>query len=151
MNALSGGVHTAANAHDSKQRGAVWLWLLVVVQLAIPASYYLRGERDDERFAWRMFSAVRVQKCRVRAFAIPTEGKKQRLDLEALLHSAWVRSLERGRARVIERFLSEQCARTLAERAELVRSCEDASRESTTEQRFSRDCRSGKLTREAVR
>src|SRR5689334_3405160 len=39
-----------------------WLWLLVAVQVAIPASYYLvREDADDERFAWRMFSAVRLK------------------------------------------------------------------------------------------
>ncbi len=151
MNASGGGVHTAEHAETNKQRRASWLWLLVFVQVAIPASYYLRGDRDDERFAWRMFSAVRVQSCRVRAWAFDGAGEKTRIDLEASLHSAWVRSLERGRSRVITHFLAQQCARERLTYAELVRSCKDAAQRDAGETRYALDCRNGKLVREPVR
>ncbi len=151
MNAPGGGVHTAEIAHRSsqpRQRGARWLWLLVLAQLAIPAAYYLGGERDDERFAWRMFSAVRVQRCSVLAFAVATSGEKTPVNLDAALHSAWIRALERGRERVIERFLGQHCARSRGTRVDLLRSCKDAARRATGRERFSIDCPSGKLSRE---
>ena len=37
-------------------------WLLA--QLAIPSSWYLRDADDDERFAWRMYSARILVRCR---------------------------------------------------------------------------------------
>ncbi len=86
-----------------------WLWLLVAVQVAIPASYYLRDTNlDDERFAWRMFSGVRLKRCTAvvreqhgdKAVAVPLQGT---------LHSSWIHALERGRKRVIERFLNARC------------------------------------------
>lgn len=150
MNASGGGVHTAENADSDSQRRAPWLWLLVALQLAIPASYYLRAAPDDERFAWRMFSAVRVKSCGVRAFAIDRAGERSRIDLDASLHSAWVRSLERGRERVIGRLLSQRCVADQAARTELLRSCEDAAQRAAGGERFSLDCATGKLAREPM-
>ena len=40
-----------------------WIALFLVVQMAVPASYYLRKDRHDERFSWRMFSTMRMAKC----------------------------------------------------------------------------------------
>lgn len=103
------------------------LWLLVAVQVAIPASYYLRDERDDERFAWRMFSAVRLRRCEVSAYDVHVEPRqsapsRSRLDVPHLLHASWIRSLERGRPSVIDRFLATRCAAG-ADEGQLERRC----------------------------
>jgi hypothetical protein len=84
------------------------MWALVVVQLLVPLSYYagLR-EPDDERFAWRMFSAVRLRRCSarlVREGQRPAETKPI-----AHLHSSWRAAIERGRTRVIARYLRQFC------------------------------------------
>jgi hypothetical protein len=78
---------------------------LVVLLLAGPLSYYA-GLRppDDERFAWRMFSAVRVRECRV----FVHQGRGARLVHG--LHGSWVHAMERGRKAVISRYLATQCA-----------------------------------------
>lgn len=45
-------------------RGQRWIAIgaavFVLVQLAIPLRYYLNAPTPDERFAWRMFSSVRM-------------------------------------------------------------------------------------------
>jgi hypothetical protein len=89
---------------------SLWLWLLVAVQVAIPLSYYLvREDRDDERFAWRMFSAVRMTRCEVAGFDQRDASTRTPVALPEQLHSSWIRSLERGRRRVIELFLASRC------------------------------------------
>lgn len=150
MSAAGGVVHTAETPHkrDTQPR-AKWLWLLVALQIAIPAAYYVRGDRDDERFAWRMFSAVRVQRCRVRAFE-SLGAEQRRIDLDSALHSGWVRALERGRERVIERLLRTRCRQRSVTSSELRRDCEDAADRELGVERFAFDCQSAKLTREPV-
>jgi hypothetical protein len=79
----------------------------IVLQLAIPLRYYV-GHRDprDERFAWRMFSPMRMAQCK------PTF----KLDGTAInpyteFHEAWNELAERGRFTVIEAMGAELCKR----------------------------------------
>ncbi len=126
---------------------APWLWLLVALQIAIPASYYLGQRRDDERFAWRMFSAVRVQKCRVGAFEKQRGDSSDRpIELRAVLHSAWIHGLERGRTRVIERFLATRCHNPEISEVELLRRCADAARSDHGTERFHMRCAGRELS-----
>lgn len=111
-----------------RARPALWLWLLVLVQVAIPASYYVRADRDDERFAWRMFSSVRMRRCEVSAFDVRDDGLRMRVPLAEVLHASWIRSLERGRRNVIERFLATRCA-PLVREGYLERRCREPSGE----------------------
>jgi hypothetical protein len=119
-------------------RPAVWLWLLVALQLAIPASYYLRAERDDERFAWRMFSAVRLRRCEVSAYDVKGSSRR-RVELPHALHASWIRSLERGRPNVIDRFLATRCAADVAE-AQLERRCREPSGATMAPMLYRRPC-----------
>jgi len=146
-----GGFKPAAGSflRQYAQPGLHWLWLLVAFQLAIPASYYLRSDAADERFAWRMFSAVRVEQCDVRAYLTPSSGERERVDLARVLHSGWITGLERGRRRVIERFLSGQCRPGQVHQTELRRACEDAAGRRTLE-RFHMDCASSRFSREVA-
>jgi hypothetical protein len=86
------------------------LWALVLVQLLLPLSYYagLR-DPDDERFAWRMFSAVRLRRCTSR---LVRDGHPA-VDARPIanLHSSWVAAIDRGRTRVIARYLQQFCGR----------------------------------------
>jgi len=149
---VAGGVVHTAETPDKRDRQprASWLWLLVALQIAIPAAYYVRGDRDDERFAWRMFSAVRVQRCRVRGLDSVGAERPRRIELDGALHSGWVRALERGRERVIERFLRTRCQRSSVTSSELRRECEDAANRELGAERFAFDCKSAQLTRESV-
>ena len=78
-------------------RRLVFIAFVLGVQLLLPLSYYL-GEREyDERFAWRMFSPIRMVRCQV-VYVV----KGEELSLSANFHSAWVTLLQRGREGVVE-------------------------------------------------
>jgi hypothetical protein len=86
-------------------------WLLL--QIGVPASYYLSDRSSDERFSWRMFSSVRLQRCTVDvAEILHTESGELRrpLALEPVLHAAWIHMLKRHRPAVVHRFLATRCA-----------------------------------------
>jgi len=100
-----------SSVRRAKSGSYAWLWLLVAIQIAIPASYYLRDTgRDDERFAWRMFSGVRLKRCTA-LLREQQGGRAVPVPLRGALHSSWIHAVERGRQRVIERFLSARCDR----------------------------------------
>src|SRR5690606_11751297 len=88
-----------ARAKDT--RTLRWIALLVAVQLLIPLTYYLRDDPYDERFAWRMFSGIRLHQCRTRAFDLRGERALE-LDLNSVIHRAWINNLARNRRDVIE-------------------------------------------------
>jgi hypothetical protein len=124
-------------------RSVLGSWLLVAAQVAIPAGYYLRSEdRDDERFAWRMFSATRFRSCEVTAFERDGRGERA-LDLKYELHASWVGLLRRGRRGVIEKFLSARCALPERVEASLLRSCREVDGAPGPRQRFRLDCETG--------
>lgn len=96
----------------------------MALQVAIPASYYfVRNDRDDERFAWRMFSTVRLTRCEVSAFDVSAR-ERSRVELTHALHASWIRSLERGRARVIDRYLTTRCQLAGVTEAVVERRCQ---------------------------
>jgi hypothetical protein len=112
------------------------LWALrglVVLLLAGPLSYYagLRAP-DDERFAWRMFSAVRVRECRV----LVRHGHDTR-PMQGL-HGSWVHAMERGREAVITRYLASQC--TAGGAPILERHCRSARGEALASLAYHYDC-----------
>lgn len=82
-------------------------WMLL--QVATPLSYYLSDDVYDERFAWRMFSAVRVQDCDVDAREV-VSGHERTIDLQTVLPAPWVSLIGRNRPAVLRRFLSFRCA-----------------------------------------
>jgi hypothetical protein len=136
-------------AVTSSSPSYAWLWLLVAAQVAIPASYYVRRDRDDERFAWRMFSAVRVRSCDVSVHE-QRGGKVHEADLEKLLHASWRAALARGRRRVIERFLQKRCRDGALESVTFVRSCREVDRDKIPEQRVTLSCQNGELRSEGM-
>jgi hypothetical protein len=80
--------------------------LFVVVQLLLPLHYYVaRRDPHDERFAWRMFSPMRMAQCKAN---LEVDGKK--VELAALYHEAWIELGKRGRYVVLEKMAAQQCA-----------------------------------------
>lgn len=95
------------------------LWL--VAQLTIPLLYYLaRRDPHDERFAWRMFSPMRMIKCDPR-FTIDDA----RVDLGKRFHEAWLELAGRGRYGVIEAMGARLCAEHAGARIQLDLVCRD--------------------------
>jgi hypothetical protein len=83
-----------------------FIFVFVLVQLALPLRYYL-APRDphDERFAWRMFSPMRMATCTASATVDDVP-----LPLGGRFHEAWLELLRRGRFVVIERMAAALCA-----------------------------------------
>jgi hypothetical protein len=98
------------------------LWTLLM--LAIPLRYYAADDPYDERFAWRMFSAVRVQACQVRVVET-RDGAERPIALMEVLPAPWSALLERNRPAVVDRFLHARCE----------------AHEGTTRVRFHNECR----------
>ncbi|MCB9530025.1 MAG: hypothetical protein R3F65_21460 [bacterium] len=87
---------------------------VLIVQVALPLSYYL-GRSDsplapfDERFAWRMFSPVRLAKCQVRVYDATGGNPDQTISLSRELHVVWINLLNRARPAVLERAVERFC------------------------------------------
>jgi hypothetical protein len=119
--------------------GAVW----VGAQLLIPLGYYLGHDRYDERFSWRMFSAVRLEACRVELEEWPTRlgaTEPVRVDPLRVLPAPWVALLQRRRAEVTARFLDARCARPGTARVRLTTRCTAPSGGSPTVDSHTVDC-----------
>jgi len=78
-------------------RRLVFIAVVLAVQAVLPLSYYASERRYDERFAWRMFSPIRMVRCQL---AYTANGSE--VNLNAEFHSAWVTLMQRGREGVVE-------------------------------------------------
>ena len=78
----------------------------VALQLLLPLHYYvLRHDPHDERFAWRMFSPMRMTRCSAR---FTVDG--QPVQLGARFHEAWIEIAQRGRHVVLEGMAQKLCS-----------------------------------------
>lgn len=135
---------SAAPSDAALTRVRVVFAAFVALQILVPLSYYAREDRYDERFAWRMFSAIRVGTCDTRA-SETRDRVETPLVLADEIHYAWIEHLGRNRRRVIDRFLESRCARAGVTRATLVNVCHDAEGERTPDVRYEHRCGSGTL------
>lgn len=82
-----------------------FILVFVVAQLLLPLHYYFaRRDPHDERFAWRMFSPMRMAHCTPR-FILDDRP----LDLDGQFHEAWIELAERGRFVVVEAMAARLC------------------------------------------
>lgn len=87
--------------------------VFVALQIFGPMHYYCgRRDKHDERFAWRMFSPMRMLDCGGRAgmkghvrFTIDDRPAP----LGAVFHEAWIEIANRGRIGVLERMGQRLC------------------------------------------
>ncbi len=93
----------------------------------MPLGYYL-GWRSpaDERFAWRMFSAVRLDRCEAAVTETVRDGAStaaRPLPLRETLQRGWLVQLTRGQPRVVDRILARACDDEGVLAATLIRRC----------------------------
>lgn len=102
----------APSGIDARPRtvGLVLLACWLLLHVSVPLSYYLSSDIYDERFAWRMFSAVRVQECSLDARETTASGSVRPIALQSVLPAPWVALLQRNRPAVLRRFLDWRCA-----------------------------------------
>jgi hypothetical protein len=94
----------SASTGRNRALGAA-ITVFVVIQLLLPLHYYVaRRDRHDERFAWRMFSPMRMTRCEPKVIL---DGKP--FDLGSEFHEAWIKTAERGRFSVIEAMGARMC------------------------------------------
>lgn len=92
------------------KKAIAFIHVFLAVQLLLPLAYYtVRADRNDERFAWRMFSSVRMISCRAE-FRTGPEATPQR-SLYGVFHEAWIELSKRGRMEVIDAMARALCAR----------------------------------------
>lgn len=127
-----------------RRRINLFLGLFLAFQLATPLTYYVRDDPYDERFAWRMFSAIRMHSCRTRAVErVGDDPTVRRVDLRKTIHIAWIRLLQRNRPDVIRAFLERRCEETEVQRARIINQCVGAGGERTDPLIYTRDCATG--------
>jgi hypothetical protein len=91
----------------------------LVVQMLVPLHYYvLRHDPHDERFAWRMFSPMRMTRCSAK-FAV--DG--QPVQLGSRFHEAWIEVAQRGRHVVLEDMAAKLCREQPGKKVELTVDC----------------------------
>jgi len=88
--------------------------LFLAIQIALPAHYYLFSDPYDERFAWRMYSSMRMVKCQTAIYeGQGAERKKIKLSRE--IGMPWVKGISRGKLRVLHAYADRRCAEMKAE------------------------------------
>ena len=125
------------------------LGLFVLFQLVVPLTYYLRDDPYDERFAWRMFSAVRLHRCQTTALERRGDAEAP-IPLSQILHRAWVNHLARNRRDVVHAFLRQRCAQDGVTRVVVRNDCVAPDGTALPPQVYSRDCRSGEVEEPAA-
>ncbi len=121
-----------------------WLGLFVLVQLFVPLTYYLRDDPYDERFAWRMFSAVRLHRCQTSA--VERRGDDETpIELTRVLHRAWVNHLSRNRRDVVRAFLRKRCEKDGVSSVVVRNDCVAPDGTALAPQIYERDCGSGEV------
>jgi hypothetical protein len=77
----------------------------LALQLLLPLDYYFwRIDRHDERWAWRMFSPIRMVTCSVE---FRVDGQPVTLGRD--FHVAWIQTAQRGRRMVVEEMGQKLC------------------------------------------
>jgi len=118
------------------------LFVFLAFQLIVPLTYYVRADPYDERFAWRMFSAVRLHRCRPNASEV-ANGQERPVDMPKVIHQAWINTMARNREDVIRAFLAKRCEEEDVEEATLSNVCVTPAGTRLAPQVYRRDCTSG--------
>lgn len=89
----------------TQRRAMIFIVVMVASQALLPLHYYLGASNPlDERFAWRMFSSVRLVQCDMR---LKVDG--QELELKQEFHTAWATLARRGRPGVVDAVTHRVC------------------------------------------
>ena len=99
--------HARVPRLSDKTTANLVIGLVLAILVVTPLSYYtVRSDRYDERFAWRMFSSIRMARCKV----APVVGNPPRpVLLRKTFHEAWINIARRGRRSVIRPMVEKIC------------------------------------------
>jgi len=133
-----------------RRRINAFIVISLALQVLIPISYHLRAAPADERFAWRMYSSVRLRTCGVTVREqVPAPGATTswtRVNLDRTLHLGWQSALRQDVASVVEKLLRSRC-NLGASRVRMDRSCRSPSGVSFPPSRIEMDCQTNAVER----
>jgi hypothetical protein len=112
----------------TRRRQNLTIAVILVVQVALPLSYYLSSRLYDERFSWRMFSTLRLRDCKVEVteqLSVAGRERSKKVNIERDVHVAWLRLLERMRSAVVDAYLERRCHNENVMRVDFVSRCTD--------------------------
>jgi hypothetical protein len=132
-----------------KPRVRIFLGVFLLLQALIPLRYYLGDDPYDERFSWRMFSAVRVHRCRVMA-AETIGGAPRQIALSREIHRAWINTLSRNRDAVTRKFLRSRCEGEGVSEVRVTNNCVDPDGNRVDPIVWTLDCASGEMSEPAI-
>lgn len=89
------------------RRLSIAIHVLLAALVLLPLSYYLGDDPRDERWAWRMFSPVRLEGCG--AVFLLGEDQTPLSKTSEVFHAAWINIANRGRKEVIEAMAAHLC------------------------------------------
>ncbi len=99
------------STESNRRPKTLFIAAVVVFQLLLPVRYYASDDAFDERFAWRMFSPIRVVNCDVRW----TEGVlRTRVEVAKDVHFVWISLMKRARTGVFGAYAKRRCERLRA-------------------------------------
>jgi hypothetical protein len=122
-----------------RARVRAFIVVAVLAQLLVPLTYYLRDDPYDERFAWRMFSGVRLQECELGVFET-RGGSELAVNPYQVVPAGWVEGLKRNRRRVVERYLTLRCEREGMSRVRVTNRCTEVDGTPLPPIEVTRDC-----------
>ena len=115
--------------------GMILLW-----QIFLPIKYYAQKNSDDERFAWRMFSVVRLNSCNI-SVKKKSFGFWEEINLTKTIHKAWENSLIRNRPeRLKQKFFLFLCQNKEVQELTLLRSCYSPTGSPLPKQKWQYNC-----------
>ena len=138
-----GGATSRAATPEALGKTDVFIAVFLALQVLIPLRYYLGDDTFDERFSWRMFSAVRVVECDTQAFETRDDQGEQRVNLPELLQSGWISNLKRNRDVVVRAYLRRRCEETGTREVRVVNNCTSAEGTAMAPLSWTRSCVSG--------
>ena len=127
--------------------------IALLYQLVMPLRYYLGGGGADERFSWRMFSTVRMQKCTVQVDEqVDQDGALQQrpVDLTQAFQIAWMGMLERNRPQVVDKVLKRRCESRQVRQVHYSRSCVNTDGTTLPTLDITLDCARGEVIKQAA-
>ncbi len=139
------------NPKPGRKPAAIFIAAVLGLQLALAVSYYVGDDRFDERFAWRMYSTIRLTGCSTTAAeSVNGSARERRIVLAKTLAVAWIKNIRRNRDRVIRKFLETRCDLPGVQRARLQNVCKVPG-EPRARHEWAIDCGTGEITREVDR
>ena len=107
------------------------LFIAATLMVAVggPATYYMQDDSYDERFAWRMFSGKRAERCAVQVVeSREASGRTTRaaLPLTRIIHKAWESGLKRLSPDIMSAFFDRRCQEPAVRELRLIRRCRRA-------------------------